>query len=82
MGYIKQKLRDVLGKIIGSTVKTWDMLWDIFVKSYGIYLTKMRGILGKTMGCIIGYNRQYFQIIGYSKEKTGRYISPKMGLRQ
>ena len=32
------------------------ILWDIFVKSYGIYLTKLRGILCKTMGYIMGYN--------------------------
>ena len=40
----------------------------------------MRGILGKTMGCIMGYNRQYFEIIGYIKEKT-RDILAKKGLR-
>ena len=32
MGYIVQKL--------------WDILWDIFDKRYGIYLTKLRVILG------------------------------------
>ena len=58
IGYIKQKLRNVLGKIMGYTGKRlWDILWDIFAKSYGIYL---RGILGKPMSCIMGYNRQYF----------------------
>ena len=38
MGYIKIKLRDILGKIMGYIgQKLWDILWDIFVKSYGIY---------------------------------------------
>ena len=32
MGYIGQKL--------------WDILWDIFVKSYGVYLTKTKGYIG------------------------------------
>ena len=27
--------------------KLGDILWDIFVKSYGIYLTKIRDIFGK-----------------------------------
>ena len=48
-------LRVILDKIMGYIgQKLWDIPWDIFVKSYGIYLTKMRGIFGKTMGCIIG----------------------------
>ena len=39
IGYILQKLTDVLGKIMGYTGQIlWDILWDIFVKSYGIYL--------------------------------------------
>ena len=32
MGYMGQKL--------------WDILWDIFVKSYGVYLTKTKGYIG------------------------------------
>ena len=32
MGYIGQIL--------------WDVLWDIFVKSYGIYLPKTKGYIG------------------------------------
>ena len=46
MGYIRPKLGDVL--------------WDIFIKSCGIYLTKIRGIKGKIMGYIMGYNWKYF----------------------
>ena len=53
MGYIGQKL--------------WDTLWDIFVKSYGIYFTKLRGILSKTIGYIMGYNWQYSEVIEYIK---------------
>ena len=53
MGYIVHKL--------------WDLLWVIFVKSYGLYLTKTRGHIGKTMGYIMGYNWQYFKKIGYSR---------------
>ena len=60
MGYtgpldiISKTLRDILGKSIGYIgQKLWDKLWDIFVKSYGIYLTKLRGILGKTLGYIM-----------------------------
>ena len=31
IGYIKQKLRDVFGKILGyRKLKLWDILWDIF----------------------------------------------------
>ena len=48
--------------------KSWDILTDIFFKSYGIYLLQamgyiclqLRGILGKIMGYIMGYNWQYF----------------------
>ena len=47
---------------------SWDILMDIFIKSYGIYLLKamgyiclkLRGLLGKIMGYIMGYNWQYF----------------------
>ena len=53
---------------IGHTL--WDILWDTFVSSYGIYLTKkLRGILGKTMGYIMGYKWQCFEIIEYIKQK-------------
>ena len=46
--YINQKLCDILGKIVGYVrQKVGDILWDIFVKSYGIYLPKTMGILGK-----------------------------------
>ena len=47
IGYIKQKLRDVLGKIIGYTgKKLWNTLRDIVVKRYMIYLTKTKGHIG------------------------------------
>ena len=47
VGYILQKLRDILGKIIRYIgQKLWYILWDIFVKSYGIYLTKSKGYTG------------------------------------
>ena len=47
MGYIKQKFMDVLGKIIGSIgKKLWNILRDIFFKSYGIYLTKIEEHIG------------------------------------
>ena len=29
-----------------SGKQLWDILWDIFVKSYGIYLTKIEGHIG------------------------------------
>ena len=45
IGYIKQKLRDVLGKIMGYTM--------------GYIIQNLRGILGKTMGYVMGYNWQY-----------------------
>ena len=35
-GYIKQKPRDILDKIMGYIgQKLWDILWDIFVKAMG-----------------------------------------------
>ena len=48
--------------------KSWDIIRDIFFKSYGIYLLKamgysclkLRGILAKIKGYIMGYNWQYF----------------------
>ena len=49
--------------------KFWYILWDIVVKRYGIYLTKIMGILGKIRGYIMGYNWQYFEIIGYIKQQ-------------
>ena len=46
IGYIKIKLRDGLGKIMGYIgQKLWDILWDIFFKSYGIYLLKALGYI-------------------------------------
>ena len=37
--YIRQKLRDILGKIMGYIrQKLWDILWDILGKNYEIYL--------------------------------------------
>ena len=69
MRYIKQKL--------------WYILWDIVVKRHGIYLTKNKGYLGKIMGYIMGYNRQYFEIIGYIKQQLiqnfGIYSATIMG---
>ena len=36
IGYIKRKLRDVLGKIMGYIrQKLCDILWDIFAKALG-----------------------------------------------
>ena len=55
MRYIKQTL--------------WHILWEIVVKRYGIYLTKLMGILDKIMGYIMGYNWQNFEIIGYIKQQ-------------
>ena len=48
--------------------KSWNIIRDIFFKSYGIYLLKamgysclkLRGILAKIKGYIMGYNWQYF----------------------
>ena len=58
---MKQKLSDILGQIKGYNGQIlWDILWDIFVISYGIFLTKLRGILGKTLSYTMGYNWQYF----------------------
>ena len=46
VGYIRQKLRDILSKIMGYIrQKLWAILWDIFVKSYEIYLTKTKGYI-------------------------------------
>ena len=55
MRYIKQTL--------------WHILWEIVVKRYGIYLTKLMGILDKIMGYIMGYNWQNFEIMGYIKQQ-------------
>ena len=61
IGFILQKLSDVLAK-----------LWDIWGKNYGIYYgiylliaigyicQNVRGILGEIMGYIMGYDCQYF----------------------
>ena len=51
IGYIKQKLRDGLGKILGyRKLKLWDILWDIFDKNLRGYICKLwvsfRNILG------------------------------------
>ena len=37
------------------------------------------GILGKTMGYIMGYNWQYFQIIGYIKQNLRDKVGKIMG---
>ena len=43
MGYFTGYMRQ---KAMGYIVQTlWDILWDIFFKSYGIYLTKIKGYL-------------------------------------
>ena len=42
MGYIGQKL--------------WEILWDILVKSYGIYQSKTKGYFGFIYGIFMGYN--------------------------
>ena len=68
IGYIKLKLGDGLGeygikkgKIKGYTKGyIFQKLWDIFVKRYGYICLKLRDILGKIMGDIMGYNWQYF----------------------
>ena len=60
MGYIKQKLKDIFGKIVGYI---WNKLWDIFATlwdifglkfklNYGIYLVKIMGFFSKNMGYI------------------------------
>ena len=47
IGYIKIKLRDIIGKIMGYIgQQLWDKLRDIFGKSYGIYLPKSTGHIG------------------------------------
>ena len=38
-GYIRQNYGIYRAKL-------WDILWDIFVKSYEIYLTKTKGYIG------------------------------------
>ena len=40
IGYIKQKLRDKLGKIMGYI---WQILWDILAKTMG-YIRSINGI--------------------------------------
>ena len=68
IGSSKLKLRDGLGDMGYIGQKSWDILRDIFFKSYGIYLLKamgyiclkLRGILGKILGYIMGYYWQYF----------------------
>ena len=46
IGYIKQKFKDILDTIMGYIGQTLCyILWDIFVKSYGIYLTKTKGYI-------------------------------------
>ena len=64
IGYIKKQW-DIFFKIMRFMgQKLWDILWDIFVKTYCIYLTKNKGyiqnILCKTVGYIMEYNWQYF----------------------
>ena len=47
IGYIKIKLRDILRNIMGYIGQTLrDIVWDIFVKSYGIHLPKTKGYIG------------------------------------
>ena len=59
IGYIKQKLRNILGKLIGYI---WQKLWVIFVKTMG-YFEKLWFILGKNYGIYlaktIGYIMEY-----------------------
>ena len=59
--YIKQKLRDVLGKMMGYTgPKLWDTLrdiicqklWDISDKNYGSFWVKLLDILWNIIGNI------------------------------
>ena len=40
--------------------KSWDILRDIFFKSYGIYLLKAMGYISLKLRGILGYNWQYF----------------------
>ena len=42
IGYVKQKLWDILGKTMGYIgQKLWDILWDILIKYCWIYLAKL-----------------------------------------
>ena len=56
IGYIKQKLRDIFGKIMGYIwQKLWDIFakpWDIFAKSMGYIRKNHRVYSAKAMGCI------------------------------
>ena len=71
MGYICQILRGILGKTLGDTMRfICQKLWDIFAQTMGYIMEyfcqklwdicgKTKGLLGKTMGNIIGYIWQY-----------------------
>ena len=74
IGYIKQKLREILGKRLGYIWQTvldiFEKLWDIFGKTmghigqkYGIYWARIRGfIMGyiwQTFWDIFGKNMGY-----------------------
>ena len=72
IGYIKQKLRDVLGNFMGYTgKKLWDILWDIFVQSFGIYLAKTKGYIGFNYG--IYYGIYWLNSVGYIWQNYGMY---------
>ena len=67
MEYIKQKLRDMLGKIIGYIGKNYGIYYGIYLsRAKGYIWHKLRGILDKTMGYIMGYDWQYY--IGYRQK--------------
>ena len=60
-GIYLKKLWDVLGKIMGDNGKNYGIYYGIYLsKAMCFFCQKMRGILGKTMGCFMGYNRQHF----------------------
>ena len=47
IGYIKPKLRDILGKIMEYIrLKLWDILWDIFEKTKQYIGQKLWDLLG------------------------------------
>ena len=51
IGYIKQKLRNILGKILGyRKLKLWDIIWDIFDKNLMGYIFKAMGFIQKNYG--------------------------------
>ena len=49
------------------------------LKAMGFICQKTKGILGKIMGYIMGYNWQYFEIKGYIKQNLRDILGKIMG---